>query len=77
MRVIIGIALLFTTICSYAQTNNDSLDIVYTKNAVKECQKLTLEGLILIRKQRLLRMQFCEARRLKMVIRKYEAEIGN
>jgi hypothetical protein len=64
--------LAFTTICGHAQSNKDSLDTAYGNNAVKECQNLTLEGLKLIRKERILRLEFREARRLKFEIENYE-----
>ncbi len=57
-------------------SKEDSVDIAQMKILVKEMQILTLEGLKLIRKERLYRLQFREAHRLKMEIENYEKIIN-
>ncbi len=74
--LIVLFILLFCSLIGNAQANKDSLDIVYGRNAVKECQNLTMEGLKLIRKERILRLEFHEARRLKMEIENYKKIIN-
>lgn len=53
-------------------SKEDSIDIAQMKRLVKDMQMLTLEGLKLIRKERLYRLQFGKAHRLKMEIENYE-----